>query len=270
MRVSIVRRDKTYRSGLCTYGLLSIGVVITLLLSTTHASQIAPSMNVDISVLYPTNSFQEGMVFITLSNLETAPVESLNLSIGSINGPIANRSIPLLVGEQSQVVPVAIPPSNASQLVLIVQYRQNGIQHSQVKIVELKSSYNDFSSKFEVLLPAIVGGFLALIGVFVASLFTAMRESNRTKFEWGKFLFERYEQYYREFMFGLAGTLNANQIKEYFKRLDNSAFVPNNLRTKVKDTLIVLESATGTEQKRVTRDNLLYDFEAFMQKPWDS
>lgn len=141
-------------------------------------------------------------------------------------------------------------------------------QTSNTIIVELKNPCDDATSNFKDLLPIIVGGSLTLIGVLFAAFFDARRESARAKFEWGKFLFERYEQYYREFIIGLTGTLNANQIKEYFKRLNDSAFVTNNLRTKVNETLNVLESNASTDEKKIARDNLLYDFEQFMQKPW--
>lgn len=263
-----MRRDSIHQLAWCVHWLVGVGVILALLVSSVQASQTAPSIIVDISVLPPSNSFQAGIVFITLSNLGTVPAESLHLSIESINGPIANSSLPSLIGGQSQVVPVAIPLSDVDQLVLILQYRQGAVEQSQVKLIELKSSA--YSLYPNVLLPAIFGSGITLISVFVAAFLAARRESARAKFEWGKFLFERYEQYYREFMLGLAGTLNADQVNEYFKRLSKSAFVPNHLRTKVKKTINELESGISTDQKKITRDNLLNEFERFMENPWSS
>lgn len=133
-------------------------------------------------------------------------------------------------------------------------------------IVELKSPCNGASS--DLTRPVIVGSVLTLVGVLVAALFTARRDSARAKFEWGKVLFERYEQHYREFMLGLASTSNADQIKEYYNRLENLAFIPNDLRTKVNKTLNELGSNISGDRKKTVRDNLLRDFEQFMQKPW--
>ena len=120
----------------------------------------------------------------------------------------------------------------------------------------------------EVLLPVVVGGLLTLIAVVVTSFLASRREYTRAKFEWGKFLFERYEQYYREFMRSIAGTVNADQISEYFKRLNNSAFVPSHLAKKAKETLRILDSNASAGQKVTARDSLLHDFELFLQKPW--
>lgn len=265
-----MRRDSIHQLAWCVHWLVGVGVILALLVSSVQASQTAPSIIVDISVLRPSNSSQAGIVFITVSNLGTVPAESLHLSIESISGPIANSTLPSLIGGQSQVVPVAIPLSDVDQLVLILQYRQGAVEQSQVKLIELKSSAYGSSLYPNVLLPAIFGSGITLISVFVAALLAARRESAKAKFEWGKFLFERYEQYYREFMLGLAGTLNADQINEYFKRLSKSAFVPNHLRTKVKKTINELESDISTDQKKITRDNLLNEFERFMENPWSS
>ena len=133
-------------------------------------------------------------------------------------------------------------------------------------IIELKSPCNGASS--DSTRPFIVGSILTLVSVLVTALFTARRESARAKFEWGKVLFERYEQHYREFMLGLRNTSNAEQIKEYYQRLENSAFIPNDLRIKVNKTLDELRSNISSDQKKTLRDNLLRDFEEFMQKPW--
>lgn len=135
-------------------------------------------------------------------------------------------------------------------------------------IVELKNPCNDASSDLIYIWPVVVGSLLTLVGVFMTAFFTSRRESARAKFEWGKVLFERYEQHYREFMLALASTSNADQIKEYYIRLEKSAFVPNDLRTKVDKTLNELESNISSDQKIAVRDNLLRDFEQFMQKPW--
>jgi hypothetical protein len=265
-----MRNGSTYRLAWCAYWLLGVGVAIALLISTVQASQTAPSIIIDISVLHPSNSSQEGIVFITLSNLENVPAESLHLNIESVNGPIANRSLPSLIGGQSQVVPVAIPTSAGDQLVLILQYRQGAVEQSQVKLIELKSSAYGSSFYLNVLLPAILGSVITLIGVLVAAFLAARRESARAKFEWGKFLFEHYEQDYRVFKSRLEGTLNADQINEYFKQLSESAFVPKHLRTKVKEGINVLESDVSIDQKKIARDNLLNEFEQFMENPWGS
>ncbi len=134
-----------------------------------------------------------------------------------------------------------------------------------MKLIELKSSSYGYSSFFNVLLPAIFGSVITLISVFVAAFLAERRESARAKFEWGKSLFERYEQYYREFVSGMAGTLDGDQINEYFKRLSKSALVPNHLRTKVMEAISVLKSDVSTDQKQIARDNLLNEFEQFME-----
>ena len=135
-------------------------------------------------------------------------------------------------------------------------------------IVEIKSPYNNASSDLKNMWPAVIGSVLTLVGVLVAAFFTSRRESARAKFEWGKVLFERYESQYRDFMLGLASTSNADQIKEYYNRLEKSAFVPNDLRIKFDKTLNELESNISSERKKTVRDDLLRDFEQFMQKPW--
>jgi len=135
-------------------------------------------------------------------------------------------------------------------------------------IVEFKCPCNGVSSDLNNLWPAVVGSVLTLVGVLVAAFFTSRRESARAKFEWGKVLFERYEQHYREFMLGLANTSNAEQIKEYYNRLEKIAFVPNDLRIKVNKTLIELNGNISGEQKKTLCDNLLHDFDEFMQNPW--
>lgn len=261
-----MKSSNTYRLAWCAYWLLGVSVVTALIVGEAQASQTAPSIIIDISVLHPSNSPQAGIVFITLSNIGTVPAESLYLSIESINGPIVNSSLSSLIGGQSQVVPVAIPPSDIDQLVLILQYRQGDVEQSQVKLIELKSSSNGYSSYLNVLLlPAIVGSLITLAGVFVTAFLAARRESARANFEWGKSLFERYEQYYLKFMSGMAGTLDGDQINEYFKQLSKPALVPNHLRTKVRETISVLRSDVSTDQKRIARDNLLNEFEQFME-----
>lgn len=255
----------TFRLGWCAYLLLGMVVVTTLLVSTAQASQTPPSIIIDVNVLHPSKSSQEGIVFITLNNHESVPVESLYLSIESINGPIANSSIDSLIGGQSKVVPITIPLSDIDQLILILQYRKDTVEQSQVKLIELNSSSYESNFFINILLPAILGSGITLISVFITAILAERREKARAKFEWGKFLFENYEQHYRDFISGMAGTLNGDQINEYFKRLSKSAFIPSYLRTKVMETIRELKSDISTSQKQILRDNLLNEFEQFIE-----
>lgn len=247
------------------YWLLVTGAVLVLLVSTAQASQTTPSIIVDISIIQSTNSSHERVAFIMLSNIGIAPAELLNLSIESVDGPIGDGSFSSLAGGQSQVIQITIPPSDVEQLILKLQYWQEAIEHSQVKLIELKSSSYGNSSYLKVLLPAIFGSMITLISIVVTSFLATKRESVRAKFEWGKFLFECYEQYYQQFISAVAGTLDANQINEYFRRLNKSAFVPNHLRLKVKETSNTLKSAISIDQKEIARDNLLKEFEQFVE-----
>jgi hypothetical protein len=124
-------------------------------------------------------------------------------------------------------------------------------------------------SLLSTFLPSIIGGMLTLLGVLVTNFLTRSRESARAKFEWGKFLFEKYEEHYREFILGLEGTLDPKIIKNYYKRLNTKAFIPSYLKKSINDTLNVLESKVDINQKKIAHGDLLYDLDQFMQNPWN-
>jgi hypothetical protein len=124
------------------------------------------------------------------------------------------------------------------------------------------------NSDSESLFPILLGGALTLMGVIITAIWTTRNEARRAKFEWGKLLFERYEMQYRDFIIGLAGTTNPEQIKVYFKRMNDSAFIPNHLRTSVKETIVMLENEKNDSERIKIRDELLDKYEMFMQEPW--
>jgi len=139
---------------------------------------------------------------------------------------------------------------------------------SKLQVLNVQSQQQQSKSILEIVVPGIVGGLLALAGVLITAIWASKRESARTRFEWGKVLFERYEQHYREFIRSAEGTQNASQVRQYRERLYASAHVPASLREKVDHTLRVLEGTANTEQKNRAHHDLLREFEEFMQMPW--
>lgn len=227
-------------------------------------------ISVEVGVLGPRKSPGLGIVFVNISNLGTRSVDCLELSLEDSNSLLTTKSLASLNPGQSQFVRFSIPACEVSELALRVGYRQNGVEQSLVKVFKLGAPESEHGMSWETIIPAIAGGGLTLVGVLVASVFASRRETAKANFEWGKFLFERYGECYREFIGGLTGTLNGGQIREYFKRLNDSAFVPNYLKREVDEACTKLECGGEAEDKIAARDALLHEFEEFIKKPWAS
>jgi len=223
-------------------------------------------MNANTGIIYPLVPSTDGLLYIKINHPENDSAEFICLNTYIINSTIS-KDPPNSV-TMGQTKPT-IMQSNLSKLSFTIPCRKDGLQVPYISIVELGSSSKEANSGSGDLLPTLVGGALTLIGGIIAAIWTSRNEAKRAQFEWGKFLFEHYEKSYRDFMTGLRGTINANLIKDYSKRLNDSAFVPGYLRTKVMETIWMLESNIEESEKKAARDNLLIDFERFMQEPWE-
>lgn len=245
------------------------GVITILFIINSYAANVTPSIIMEAEILYPYNSSEYGILFITLINNSNDSAESASLNISSIKGLITSKSLQSLQARQTQTTSVEFLTSGISQLVLTLQYNQRCIQHSQSKVLELKNSKSNIISIFKGLIPIMIGGLLTLLGVIITAFFAEKRESSNRKFQWAKMLFSHYEQSYREFISGLSGTISASQIKEYFRRLSTSAFIPNHLRKKIEEFIVLVESDADVKKKKEERENLLDNLDKFVKKPWE-
>jgi hypothetical protein len=189
-----------------------------------------------------------------------------------------NKAIYLCIdqGERSYRIPLEDGGielnAKAGEQELIFATKNSSIIESEilipVRLIQQETPSKNKNSDFGSLLPTFLGGALTLMGGIITAIWTTRNEARRAKFEWGKLIFERYEKQYRDFIIGLAGTTNPEQIEAYLKRMNESAYIPNHLRTSVEETIDMLENEMNDSERIKIRNELLDKFEMFMQEPW--
>jgi hypothetical protein len=125
-------------------------------------------------------------------------------------------------------------------------------------------------TKDNSLYSTIVGGLLAISGGFLIALWNSRNESKRMKFEWRKFLFEKYEKNYRDFIKDLDEISSVTQLEKNYQQLLASSFIPLSLKTQTENAIKSLkdESLNDVEKSRI-RVNLVNSFAKFIQDPMD-
>jgi hypothetical protein len=122
---------------------------------------------------------------------------------------------------------------------------------------------------YEFLLPTIIGGALALLGSIITSFWNERSERKKSKFEWAKFLIDKYENNYLDFKKTISGTTSAMRIKDSYDILIETSFVPRSLQVSIEDAIEQLKAeGISDEEKTGIRNRLLDEFEKFILNPW--
>lgn len=136
-------------------------------------------------------------------------------------------------------------------------------------IIYLKDETRE-KSPYEFLLPTLIGGALAILGSLITSYWNDRSQSRRSKFEWGKSLFEKYEKNYLDFKKTISGTTSAMRIEGDYRLLLGSSYVPRSLQISIEEAIDRLKEESLTdEEKKDVQNGLLDEFEKFIRNPWE-
>ncbi len=148
---------------------------------------------------------------------------------------------------------------------ILVHYEVHGISNTVPIAVEEPSS-NVTGANYATLIPALISFAGVIIGAWLLHRFTRRRDRDREKSEWRRYIFDKYEEAYREFLSGWGGTPSAVVLSATFSELRRKAIVPQELVAQVNTCKTILENSDD-ENKKVACEGLYRSFVAWLTTP---
>lgn len=208
---------------------------------------------IKISLAHTVNKVQNKKTFIILENNTTSGelVSDIELYI-LFNGTIFTSYSIRELHNQSIAIPTVLPESDG-EYAIKVTYLWKGKTISVTKDISLllidKKSILSISS-FIPLITSIIG---ILIGALLTHYLLRRRERIRSRFEWKKLIFEKYEKDYREFLAEWNGDQSYILLKEKFNRLRTNAIIPSSILKAYNKTYAILTDDRSEEKESVCK-----------------
>src|SRR5207244_4405586 len=139
-------------------------------------------------------------------------ITGLDLSIGHPERKI--ESVKVINSGQSYSFLIPINSTEADSI-LIAKYTFLGSTDSSVYAIHY-DKHDSMNSAIASLIPALLSLAGVLIGALLVHLFSKRRDLARSRFEWGKMLFDKYEGKYRAFLYNWGGTPSAELLESEF------------------------------------------------------
>ncbi len=164
---------------------------------------------------------------------------------------------------------IALSSANYRSLAVVAAYISNNHSDSLAEAVEMsgpeKPAWTGLAS---AAVPVALGAFIGLLGVLITSLFNFSKERLTAQLQWNRFLVEHYDTQYRLFLTRCAGVVEANALKTIFTQLEDTALVPNRIRTVIATGIKAVEVESDAGKKRVARDRLLTQLRSELLEPF--
>lgn len=209
------------------------------------------------------------IVLVTLHNRDMLrPIKNVEAQMEAGKSFRQVQKLDNLQVGQSQVIRFYVPTATGDSY-LIISYEWNNQTHSLARSITLSAS-----SKTGIVWPTIIPAIISLVGVAIGAclvnFFTSRRERDRTRFEWSRMLFEKYEKAYRNFLNGWGGAPSATLLKKHFDVLEANSFVPFTIIEAYKKTYEVLsDSESSNIQKEEACKRFWQSLDDFiMCQPW--
>ena len=77
-----------------------------------------------------------------------------------------------------------------------IRSTKNTTTEKYIIILKDNSKEEDHSNSNSSMISTLLGGLLTILGGILTAIWNNRNESRKSKFEWGKFLFEKYEKHY--------------------------------------------------------------------------
>jgi hypothetical protein len=114
----------------------------------------------------------------------------------------------------------------------------------------------------------ILTGFFTLLGSAVVLVYNYIAGSSARKFEWGKYLWDKYQKGYLDLRQSIRETTDAEVIENKTRSLMSQVVLPPKLEKELIDLIAVLRSMEASEEKAQKTKDFLESFEEFVARPW--
>jgi hypothetical protein len=168
---------------------------------------------------------------------------------------------------------IALSAGNYRSLAALATYTSDNRTDALAEPVQMREPEKSWwtsvaSAAAPVALGAFIGLLGGLLGAFVTSLFSLNKERLTAQLQWSRFLVEHYDAPYRTFLTNCAGMVDANALKNQFTQLDETALVPDRLRTLITTGIQAVENQADAAKKQQTRDEFLRQVRSQLLEPF--
>jgi hypothetical protein len=214
------------------------------------------------------SSGSEGTVVVTLVNSSSQTVNDVTVEFW-LAGRLRDRKGYYVVSSGSSRVVTFTDARSTPGGYVLVRFSAGRVDNSEASPVPALLQTSPDLQELTTLGAAVLSLIGVLLGAFLGHFLTAKRELARSKFDWRKMVYERYEEAYVSFLSGWASSTNVRVLEEQFELLMSKAPVPagvirvyRDVRTKLADT------GSTSEEKRSAADLLYGRVGDFMTAPW--
>ena len=126
------------------------------------------------------------------------------------------------------------------------------------------SSKPDYSQYLTIILT----GLFTLFGSSIVLLYRYFAGNSARKFEWGKHLWDKYQEDYLGLRSIVRETSDPEMIHNKLQSLQGSVILPPKLEDELLDLITLLQGSETIERKKRARRSFLRGFESFVARPW--
>ena len=119
--------------------------------------------------------------------------------------------------------------------------------------------------------PAVIGAVIALVatlaGAILVERFASARERRTQEREWGRRLFDKYADAYRDFLASWGGSANAEILERTFGELRSKALVPGSILRQYQQSLAGLRGSSDAGEREHHARRLQAKIETTLDDP---
>lgn len=115
----------------------------------------------------------------------------------------------------------------------------------------------------------ILTGIFTLLGSISVLIYNYIASRATRKFDWGKFVWDKYHASYLDLRDAIATTTQANVLRAKLEALKNKVFIPNQIHEKLTQLLTVYDSATEEAVKQQKAKDVIVAIDDFILHPWN-
>lgn len=116
---------------------------------------------------------------------------------------------------------------------------------------------------------ALLTGLFTLFGTSVVLIYNYIANSSTRKFEWGKHLWDKYQDLYLDLRHTVNTTIDAQVIQNKLNTIRNRVFLPQLIENQILELISFLQEQKPATDKRKKTNDFLRTFEDFISRPWD-